>query len=198
MNRSRLCREGSRRVLTQTSASFERSFRGRTVADIGALTSAGALTRISWPDNRARRLGGLAGRLSRGVAVALAAAAVSGCSLSFPIAGFKADSTSTGSIDGAGVFLSPALDREDLRRAKAALSVALDPQGNGQRVNWQNPQSGAKGAFAASAPPFTEHDRVCRAFAADVAAGTGAERHLSGSACRDGDGTWQLRPSGKA
>lgn len=158
------------------------------------------------PNNRAWRLTGRAAwdeLLRAGTVAAMAAAlaaATAGCSLSFPIAGFKPDATPTGTIDRSAVFLSPALDAEDLRRARAALSIALDPQGNGARVNWQNPQTGAHGAFASSAPPFTEHDRVCRAFAAEVASGAGAERHVAGSACREGDGSWILREAenGKA
>ena len=156
---------------------------------------ADGLTRAEGPNNRARRLTGRAAwrDLLRAGALAAMAVSTAGCSMSFPIAGFKPDGTPTGTVDRPAVFLSPALDREDLRRAKAALSVALDPQGNGARVNWQNPQTGARGAFAASAPPFTEHDRVCRAFAAEVAPAAEAERRLSGSACREGDGSWILR-----
>ena len=123
----------------------------------------------------------------------LAGSLASGCSLSFPIAGIAVDATPTGSIDRTASLLSPALDREDLRRARAALAIALDPQGNGARVVWQNPQTGAHGAFAAAAPPFADHDRVCRAFAGQIAPAATAERRLSGSACRDGDGTWQVR-----
>ena len=91
--------------------------------------------------------------------------------------------------------LSPR-DREDLRRAKAALATALDPQGNGQRVVWQNPQTGSHGAFTASAPPFADQDRVCRAFSGEVSQSEAGDRHLTGSACRDADGSWVLRPAG--
>lgn len=142
------------------------------------------------PNNRAQRPAG-AGAL-RATALALLAAAAAGCSMSFPISGLKADDTPTGSIDRTVAFLSPSLDREDLRRARAAMAVALDPQGNGARSGWQNPQTGAHGAFTAAAPPFADHDRVCRRFAGEVTPAGGTERSLSGSACRDGDGTWQM------
>jgi surface antigen len=115
--------------------------------------------------------------------------------MSIPMAGLDTDKTPTGSIERTNVVLSPALDQEDLRRAKAALAIALDPQGNGARVAWQNPQSGAHGAFTASAPPFADHDRVCRAFTGEATPGAGASTRLTGSACRDGDGTWQIRGS---
>ncbi len=123
----------------------------------------------------------------------LLASTASGCSLSFPISGLKADASATGTIDHTAAVLSPALDREDLRRARAAMAIALDPQGNGARVGWQNPQSGAHGSFAASAPPFADHDRVCRGFAGDVSPAESVERHVSGSACREGDGSWRIR-----
>ncbi|MGI3903792.1 MAG: RT0821/Lpp0805 family surface protein [Janthinobacterium lividum] len=113
--------------------------------------------------------------------------------MSIPIGGLEADHTATGSIGKTTVVLSPALDQEDLRRARAALAIALDPQGNGARVAWQNPLSGAHGAFAAAAPPFAEHDRVCRAFTGDAAPGGSTASKLTGSACRDSDGTWQIR-----
>jgi surface antigen len=115
------------------------------------------------------------------------------CSVSFPMSGFRADDPPTGSIDRSAALLSPALDHEDWRRAEAALAVALDPQGDGTGVGWQNPQTGLKGSFAAPAPPFLDHERVCRTFEAEVSSATQGQRHLSGSACRDGDGTWRLR-----
>ena len=116
------------------------------------------------------------------------------CSLSFPISGFKAeDGGPTGSIDRSAGMLSPALDREDWRRAKAALAVALDPQGNGTGVSWQNAASGAKGSFVALATPFLDHDRICRTFTATVTAKAQSERRVAGSACRESDGAWALR-----
>ena len=152
---------------------------------------AAGLDRVRGAHNRALRLG--RGAAFRGGALGLLAVAVAGCSLSFPLASMKPDATPTGSIDRTVAYLSPTLDREDVRRAKAALAVALDPQGNGARAAWQNPQSGAHGAFAAAAPPFADHDRVCRAFAGEVTPIGGGERRLTGSACREGDGSWEMR-----
>ena len=152
------------------------------------------LARAAAPDNRALRRARLRWpKTLRGGLLGLLAGTAAGCSLSFPIASLKADATATGTIDHTAAVLSPALDREDLRRARAALAIALDPQGNGARVGWQNPQSGAHGAFAASAPPFADHDRVCRGFAGDVSPAAAAEQHVSGSACRESDGSWRMR-----
>ena len=148
------------------------------------------LVRAFGPDNRARHRARAA--LS-GVILTIWAASAAGCSLSFPLPGIKPDATATGSIDRTAAMLSPSLDREDVRRAKAAMAVALDPQGNGTRSGWQNPQSGARGGFAADGSPFTDRDRVCRRFSGEVKPAGGAERHLSGSACREGDGGWTMR-----
>ena len=117
------------------------------------------------------------------------ALSMSACAVSFPVAGFV-DGDATGSIKAKSAAFSADLDREDWRRANAALAVALDPQGNGAEAAWHNLQSGARGSFAAVAPPFVEHDRICRAFKARVAARPGRERRLDGSACRARDGDW--------
>ena len=114
------------------------------------------------------------------------------CSLSFPMPGFVSDDSPTGSINKPSAALSPALDKEDWRRAKAALAVALDPQGDGTNVTWDNPQSGAKGSFVALAPPFLKKDRICRDFKANVSASPRSDRRLGGSACRNADGEWIL------
>jgi surface antigen len=87
--------------------------------------------------------------------------------------------------------LSRALDSEDWRRAKAALSTAVDPQGNGETVNWDNPQTGAKGSFVAVAAAYPSDDGICRAFISNVSAKDAAES-LQGTACRDKLGEWSL------
>lgn len=115
------------------------------------------------------------------------------CSVSIPMSGLV-DRGATGSIKGGtpGVTLSSALDREDMRRANAALAVALDPQGNGTNVAWANPDSGAGGAFVPLAPPFPDHDGICRAFAGNVLVHAAPERKITGSACRTAGGDWVI------
>lgn len=115
-----------------------------------------------------------------------------GCSISMPMNGFVTDQMATGSIQRPDALLFKALDQEDDRRAKAALAVALDPQGNGASVAWSNPQSGAKGVFVASAPPFTRDSLVCRAFTAHVMPDAKSEREVDGSACRGEGGEWRV------
>ena len=118
--------------------------------------------------------------------------ATGACSLSFPMPGFVNNDGPTGSINKQAAALSPDLDKEDLRRARAALAVALDPQGNGADVSWHNPQTGAKGSFVALAPPFVDQDRICRTFDAHVIASSQTDHRLGGRACRNPDGDWIL------
>ena len=136
------------------------------------------------------RLGAAATDMVRLLMCGGVALAASGCSLSIPIAGFVSDTTPVGSIERPDALIFKALDQEDGRRARAALAVALDPQGNGQNVGWSNPQSGAKGSFSAAAAPYSRAEQVCRAFRADVAVAQQAGRAVEGAACRNGEGEW--------
>ncbi len=84
------------------------------------------------------------------------------------------------------------LDAEDWRRAKAALSTALDPQGNGALVVWDNPQSGDKGSFTPAGKPYPSDDKVCRAFSSQINR-KGDEQFMQGTACSDKGGEWTIR-----
>ncbi len=103
----------------------------------------------------------------------------------------------TGSIAKPVSPISAALDAEDSRRAQAALSVALDPQGNGFAVSWDNPQSGVEGSFSPTEKPYVVGDRLCRAFVSELG-GTVPVQKSQGVACREkGRGEWaitDLRP----
>lgn len=127
-----------------------------------------------------------------------------GCSLSLPMMGAASlsgvDLEPTGTIAKAPAAASaPAspvsrnLDVEDWRRARAALATALDPQGNGATVAWDNPQTGSKGSFIPVAAPYPVEGQVCRAFIARIDSGESKEV-VQGSACRTG-GTddWTVR-----
>jgi surface antigen len=136
------------------------------------------------------------------VAVALALAAA-GCSVSFPIVGLSSkaeDEVATtssvlparGATQGALASLAADLGPEDMRRADAAMAVALDPQGNGAAVSWDNPQSGVKGAFTPVGGPFLRSDEICRAFIANVQTQSRPVR-LQGTACRPSGGAWAVK-----
>jgi surface antigen len=123
---------------------------------------------------------------------ALAALSLGGCAVTMPITSLVPDRDTTGSIASRPVSpLSPDLGPEDWRRARAALATAVDPQGNGAAVSWENPDTGIKGSFAPVGAPFVKNDLVCRAFIASLAA-QDAPKWLQGSACRPSGGEWRV------
>lgn len=136
---------------------------------------------------------------------AWAAAALGGCSISLPssnsaaLVDFEPTATIPSKPRPAGPAqsadptpLSRHLDAEDWRRAKAALGVALDPQGNGATVAWSNPQNGRAGSFVSVAAPYPVDGQVCRAFVAKIHGD--ASEYLQGSACRvSGTDDWELK-----
>ncbi len=135
------------------------------------------------------------GRASRGfvhaIAISAVALAASGCSLNLGIVTLQ-DTETTGSISKPVSPLSPRLNDEDWRRAQAALVLAVDPQGNGAPVGWDNPESGHKGRFVAAGPLFLMENRICRPFSAEVIA-KGEESQLRGNSCRLGPNEWVIR-----
>jgi surface antigen len=112
------------------------------------------------------------------------------------------DSKPTGSIPAppkaaATASLPAALDAEDRRRALGALAIALDPQGNGASVRWDNPVSRAHGQVTPLGYAYPANDLVCRAFSAQFDTAAGAES-ARGAACRDKTAQWtiaELRPA---
>jgi surface antigen len=116
--------------------------------------------------------------------------ALAGCS-AIPLPSFIGSRQDvTGSINPANA-ISSAMDMEDWRRARGAMGLALDPQGNGEPVAWDNPKSGAKGVFTPVGPAKPVDERICRAFIATVG-GALPPRALQGSACRSKDGEWAI------
>ncbi|MBM3577606.1 MAG: hypothetical protein FJX40_08070 [Alphaproteobacteria bacterium] len=128
-----------------------------------------------------------------------AAGCLAGCSIAVPMASEpsrmwnseRAASDVTGAIPKSPPKLSRALDAEDIRRAIAAMSTALDPQGSGASVNWDNPQTGAKGSFTPVGQPYPLEGRICRAFHADIAVNE-TQESLQGAACREKTAEWAL------
>jgi surface antigen len=87
---------------------------------------------------------------------------------------------------------SPKLDEEDWRRARAAMATALDPQGNGGHVRWDNADSGNKGSFAPVGNPFLVKDEICRNFVAMVSLKE-PDQWFEGSACRVSANEWTIK-----
>jgi len=119
----------------------------------------------------------------------------SACGLSFPMASLFPEPETTASITPKLVTVSPLssdLGAEDWRRAKGALAVALDPQGSGSSVSWDNPDTEMKGNFAPVGQPFVKTDEICRAFLATLVTKE-ATRSLQGTACRPSGGEWTVK-----
>ncbi len=117
-------------------------------------------------------------------------AVLAGCSMSFPISPLmsaKEDATGTVPKSPIASLLKP----EDWRRAKAALSTALDPQGNGSLVGWENPDSGNKGTFTPVGKAYPLNAEICRVFLAELDR-KGNEQSLQGTACADKQGEWTI------
>ena len=127
------------------------------------------------------------------LAVSLLALSTSGCGMSLGLSALDEDGPkSTGAIASkAAVTLSSDLDEEDWRRAKAALAVALDPQGAGTQVSWDNPATSRKGTFTPMGAPFVKNDEICRAFSASLSGPSSASLH--GTACRPSGGEWAIK-----
>ena len=99
--------------------------------------------------------------------------------------------TITGSIDRRPPGFGADLGAEDWRRASAALAVALDPQGNGRPVKWDNPETTLRGSVNPTGLPYVSNDLVCRDFLASVIAPNGG-RFLRGTGCKPSGGEWIL------
>lgn len=127
------------------------------------------------------------------LAVGMIALSAGACSFSFGVAGLDEDEPkTTGAIvSAAAVALSPDLNEEDWRRAKAALAVALDPQGPGTQVSWDNPETSMKGTFTPTGAPFVKNDEICRAFTAQISGPNQAS--LQGTACRPSGDDWAIK-----
>lgn len=116
------------------------------------------------------------------------------CSISYPIGSMvPVGDDVTGSIRPRAGSPAGNEDLEDRRRAKAALATALDPQGAGTPVSWDNPGSGNKGIFKPLGRAYAADTRICRAFE-ETAAVKGSEpvtRH-SKACTTPGTGDWTV------
>lgn len=115
------------------------------------------------------------------------------CSFSIPSLVAKPEDT-TGSITPRVASpLSADLAPEDWRRAKGTLAIALDPQGNGEPVKWDNPDTGYKGVFTPVGQPFVKADEVCRVFLATIEHPDGRSSSLQGTGCKLSADEWEIQ-----
>jgi surface antigen len=88
------------------------------------------------------------------------------------------------------------LNNTDWNYARGALGLALTSTSDGPPVPWANPETGARGNFAPSAPAITASGQTCRDFVA-TRLENGKEVRLNGRACRTADGQWDIAQTNK-
>jgi surface antigen len=109
-----------------------------------------------------------------------------------PAAELSPEPTVTGSIAKRPMSFGADLGEEDWRRAHAALTVALDPQGNGRPVKWDNPESSLRGSVNPTGLPYVANDEICRDFLASVITPENS-RFVRGTGCKLSGGSWELK-----
>jgi surface antigen len=136
---------------------------------------------------------GLRGLCQKLFLLLMIASVSAGCSMTFPMMALVDGPSTTGTLPRAALSpLSPDLGSEDWRRAKSALSVALDPHGNGSSVTWDNPESGLKGSFSPVGQPFLNGSEMCRAFLTALTRDQDVVWQ-QGTACRTSGSEWAIR-----
>ena len=154
---------------------------------------------MPWIDPRRYRSDAILREAMKILAAGAVALSLAACSLSVGVMGLKDEEPeATGAIiPAAAIPLSPHLNEEDWRRAKAALALALDPQGPGTQVSWDNPSTNMKGTFTPTGAPFVKNDQICRSFNAHLSGSTST--NLQGFACRPSVDEWaikEVKPAG--
>ncbi len=132
--------------------------------------------------------------------VCLVTAGLAGCSFSLAKVD-EEDDLATGSIavrPPLPARLPGDLGQEDLRRATGALALALDPQGNGRSVKWDNPETHLSGEFVPNGGPFVQNDEVCRHFTTAIRRPNAPGSDLAGTACKLFADEWQITKIAKA
>ena len=101
--------------------------------------------------------------MAAGLALALGA-----CATAIPLPAMVSQDDVTNSIPVTSP-LSSALNIEDWRRARGALGLALDPQGAGTPVAWDNPASRMRGLVTPVGDAYVAEEKICRVSATLIA-----------------------------
>jgi surface antigen len=142
-------------------------------------------------------------RLSRALslaAVVAAALGVGGCSMSYQLESYFADKNATGSINktatgsintvsASAVVMPPP---HDLAFAKAAATEVLRRGEKDASLDWENPETGARGTVTPIASAYTQDGQTCRDFLASYVKAE-VQSWLQGEACQEARGAWQVR-----
>jgi surface antigen len=86
----------------------------------------------------------------------------------------------------------PGLNEEDIRILQKTARVDMDDKPEGTILKWNNPQTGSKGVVKL-VKRFFEEGRECRKNQHAFRAKGTSPWKLSGTICRQADGSWQMR-----
>jgi hypothetical protein len=111
--------------------------------------------------------------------------------MSYQLESYFADNTPTGSIKP--VKLAETMPpSHDLAFAKAAAAEVLRRDEKDASLDWENPETGARGTVTPIASAYTQDGQTCRDFLASYVKAD-VQSWLQGEACREPRGGWQVR-----
>lgn len=90
---------------------------------------------------------------------------------------------------GAGYSIGDQLLPSDQTKFQQSTQHAMDNVGDGQLVNWINPQTGVAGTIKPTRSYYAGNNRYCRDFQASIAVNAGVGEG-AGRACRIAGGAW--------
>lgn len=106
----------------------------------------------------------------------------------------KLAATAIGALLGVGIggSIGQSLDRIDQLHAQQAAQTAINTAPSNQTVVWQNPNTGNYGSTTPLRTYQTQSGQYCREYQQEVTVG-GRTQRAYGTACRQSDGSWQIR-----
>ncbi len=102
----------------------------------------------------------------------------------------KLASTGTGTMVGAFIGKDVTIDKADLPQAEAAAKRAYAAP-VGERIFWNNPQTGNSGTITSTREGYNSAGTYCREYQQTVTVGKQTEL-IYGTACKQADGTWKI------
>jgi surface antigen len=93
----------------------------------------------------------------------------------------------------AGNSVGRQLDEADRERQRHAWQNSLENGRTGERSNWYNPDTDNRGYYVPQPAYQSAQGQYCREYTQSVTIG-GREETMYGTACRQADGSWKLKP----
>lgn len=102
----------------------------------------------------------------------------------------KLAQSGTGTMVGAFIGKEAKIGQADLPHADAAAKRAYAAP-VGERIFWNNPQTGSSGTITSTREGYNSAGTYCREYQQTVTAGSNTEL-IYGTACKQADGTWKI------